>query len=99
MSNFDIEITHPHQLSLEETRSRAEAFVESVKNQFNLTWNWEENTIYFEVKSGLAKGLTGIVRLNEGSVFVGAKLPFMLKAMKGMAEQQLRSELAQVIDS
>jgi putative polyhydroxyalkanoate system protein len=95
--SYDIELVHKHQLSDSEVRQRAENFIATMQNEFALDWQWDGNTIHFAVKGGAAKGLTGEVRLDQGSVFVGAKLPFMLKFMKKLAEQQLATKLTQVL--
>lgn len=97
MSKYDIELTQQHQLSDEEVRQRAENFVAQMQSQFELDWEWDGNTIDFTVKGGVAKGLSGIVRLDPGEVFIGAKLPFMLRMMKKVAEQQLASTLSSVL--
>lgn len=96
MAEYNVELTHKHQLSAADARVRAEEFVESIKNEYNLKWEWQDNTINFKVESGLAKGVSGVVRLDDGSVFVGGKLPFALQMMKSLVQQQLGATLTKV---
>jgi putative polyhydroxyalkanoate system protein len=92
-----IDITHPHKLSHDVARKKAEEFAKSMETKLGMTWKWSGDTIEFETPSGVAKGTKGDVHVSDQAVRVTVDLPFMLRVMKGTIESKIHEKLDQIL--
>ena len=92
-----IDIRHPHALTHEAARAKAEDLARDMKERMGIDWKWEGDHIRFDAPSGTAKGTTGSVEVTTAEVRVQIDLPFMLRPMKGMVESKVRDKLGRIL--
>lgn len=88
-----IDIRRAHSLSDADARVKAEELARTMEQKLGLSWAWKGDAIEFEAASGPAKGTKGKVSLPPGEVRVEIDLPFLLKAMKSMIEDKVKTKL------
>jgi putative polyhydroxyalkanoate system protein len=88
MSHIDLH--HPHALSLEEARKAIDEVAAKLSARFAMDCAWEGDTLRFT-----RSGVEGRIALLPGQLHVTAKLGFLLAAMKGQIEQEIRRVLAE----
>jgi putative polyhydroxyalkanoate system protein len=89
-----IDIRHPHNLSKEDARTKAEDLARGMKEKLGIEWKWDGDRIQFDAPGGAAKGVTGQVQVGPSDVHIQIDLPFLLRAMKGTIESKVRERLA-----
>ena len=91
-----IDITKPHTHGKESARKAAEDIAGKMKEKLELEWAWSGDTINFEAKHGVAKGVKGTVEVTDTVIRVVVDLPFMLRPLKGMIEGKIQDGLSGV---
>ena len=85
-----IDIRHPNPLGMDKARAALDQVAEKLGDQFGLDCEWIGDTLAFE-----RSGVHGQIALLPGEVHVTAKLGFLLAAMKGPIESEIRRVLAE----
>lgn len=83
-----IDIRHAHSLSPEQARDAVQRIAETLAQRFGARYAWQGDSLRFE-----RSGIDGAVHLAPGMVHLTAKLGFLLGAMKGPIEQEVRRVL------
>ena len=83
-----IDIRHPHGLPPAQARQAVEDFMARLGERFGLDYRWEGDTLHF-----MRSGVDGHIALTPKQVSVTAKLGFLLSAMKGPIEGEIRRVL------
>lgn len=91
-----IERKKSHTLGKEKARAFAEELANKLKERFELDWAWSGDTLKFEAKSGVAKGVKGFVAVLDTLITVEVDLPLMLRPLKGTVEGKIDERLASV---
>lgn len=90
----DIDILHPHALGREGARSAIDQVAEKLQAQFGMESAWNGDVLEFQ-RSGVA----GRIVVDEDNLHVTAKLGFLLSAMRGPIEQEIRRVLSDKLDA
>ena len=89
-----IELTHPHSLPQTEIKRRVEAFIQAIKSEFNIEYQWEgDHKVSFKATSGMVKGVSGVLWIKESSVKADVDLPLFLRPLKNVVEAQIHAKL------
>ena len=88
-----IDISHPHSVSKEDAKKKAEELAKSMEGKLGIEWKWAGDSIEFHAPSGAAKGAKGEVSVSDTAVRVQVDLPFMLRVMKGTVEDKISEKL------
>ena len=86
----DIDIRHPHAMPAKQVRKAVEQVAGKLSERFGLDCNWEGDTLHFH-----RSGVDGHIAMESDQVHIRAKLGFLLAAMKGPIEQEIRRVLAE----
>lgn len=86
MSHIDIH--HPHSLAPQQARESVQHIAETLAQRFGVTYAWQGDHLQFQ-----RSGVDGRVSLLPGALHVTAKLGFLLGAMKGPIEHEIRRVL------
>ena len=86
----DIDIRHPHAMPAKQVRKAVEQVAGKLSERFGLDCNWEGDTLHFH-----RSGVDGHIAMEPDQVHIKAKLGFLLAAMKGPIEQEIRRVLAE----
>ncbi len=90
----DIDIRHPHSLPLPKAREAIEQAAQRLSQKFGIDYAWNGDTVDFQ-----RSGLDGRIQLAPDELHVTAKLGFLLSAMKGPIETEIRRVLAERLGS
>lgn len=85
-----IDITHPHSLPPAKARTAVEAVAQKLSERFEMTYGWDGDTLNFS-----RSGVDGAIAVLPESLRVTAKLGFLLTAMRGPIEAEIRRVLAE----
>jgi putative polyhydroxyalkanoate system protein len=85
-----IDIRHPHTLPLTKARKAVQEVADKLGARFGMDSRWEGDTLHFA-----RSGVDGHIALDPKEVHVSAQLGFLLSAMKGPIEQEIRRVLAE----
>ena len=85
-----IDIRHPHHHGDEEARRIVEGIAEQLRERYGVSGRWQDDAI---VLAG--PGLQGLVRVLPGQVRVTAELGFLLSALRGRVEDEIRRVLGE----
>ena len=88
-----IDIRHPHTRSAEEARSIVDAITVKLHDRFGVSGTWEGDAVRLA-----GPGLTGQVELLPQQVRVTAELGFLLSALRGQVEAEIRRVLGERLD-
>lgn len=88
----DISLRRTHHLGLKGAHAAANKMVAKLDQKFNLSGDWEGNTLHFE-----RPGVTGRLTISETDMKLEVTLGFLLKMMKGPIEQAVHEQLEQVL--
>lgn len=83
-----IEINHTHGLSVPEARRAVEDIAGKLAERFDIQHHWQGQALLFE-----RPGVSGRITLAARKVQVQAELGFLLSALKGSIEQEIRRYL------
>ena len=84
----DIDIRHPHSLPMPQAREEVEQAAQRLSEKFGIQYQWDGDAIDFR-----RPGLDGRIALETDEVRVTAKLGFLLSAMRGAIEGEVRRAL------
>jgi putative polyhydroxyalkanoate system protein len=83
-----IDIHHAHSLPLAKARKAVEGVAAKLGEKFQMDYHWDGDTLHFT-----RSGVDGHIALTPKQVNVTAKLGFLLSAMKGPIESEIRRVL------
>ena len=83
-----IKISHAHSLSPTEARKAVEEVAARLGERFGMEHRWEDNVLHFQ-----RTGVDGQIALASRELHLTAKLGFLLSAMKGPIEHEIRRVL------
>ncbi|KLJ02873.1 polyhydroxyalkanoic acid system family protein [Luteimonas sp. FCS-9] len=85
-----IDITHSHSLPPAQARTAVEDVARTLAERFDMQYAWDGDTLNFN-----RSGVDGAIALLPDSLRVTAKLGFLLSAMRGPIEAEIRRELSE----
>jgi putative polyhydroxyalkanoate system protein len=83
-----IDIRHSHSMPHAKARMAVEDVAKKLAERFGMTWRWDADTLHFS-----RSGVDGHIVLAPKQLHVAAKLGFLLSAMKGPIEAEIRRVL------
>ena len=83
-----IDIRHSHSMPHAKARKAVEDVAKKLAERFGMTWRWDADTLHFS-----RSGVDGHIALAPKQLHVAAKLGFLLSAMKGPIEAEIRRVL------
>lgn len=83
-----IDIHHDHSLPAAKARKAVEEVAIKLGKKFGLDYRWEGDTLHFA-----RSGIDGQIQLLPKSLHVTAQLGFLLSALKGSIETEIRRYL------
>ena len=83
-----IDIRHPPALPTAKARKAVQEVADKLDARFGMSSRWEGDTLHFS-----RSGVDGHIALEPQELHVTAKLGFLLSAMKGPIEQEIRRVL------
>lgn len=83
-----IAIDHAHKLSQAQARTVVEEVAAKLHERFGVDHHWDGDLLHFT-----RSGVDGHIALQPGNVHVTAKLGFLLGALKGPIEAEIRRVL------
>ncbi|MGO1541285.1 MAG: polyhydroxyalkanoic acid system family protein [Luteimonas sp.] len=86
----NIDIRHPHSLPMPRAREAVEEAVQRLSEKFGVEYAWDGDAVDFS-----RAGLDGRIALAPEELHVTAKLGFLLSAMQGQIESEIRRALEQ----
>ena len=90
---MSIDIRHRHSLPHAQARKAVEDVAVKLGERFGMDYRWEGDVLHFK-----RSGVDGRIALTPKQLHVTAKLGFLLSAMKGPIEQEIRRVLAERFD-
>jgi putative polyhydroxyalkanoate system protein len=88
-----IDIDHPHSKTTAAAKKAVNRVAEHIAKRFDVTWGWDGNVCHFE-----RPGVRGRITLTPKRVHVHAELGFMLIAIRGAIEREVRRYLEEAFD-
>ena len=85
-----IDIRHPLALPMALARKAVQEVADKLDTRFGMSSRWEGDTLHFQ-----RSGVDGHIALEPKELHVSAKLGFLLSAMKGPIEQEIRRVLSE----
>lgn len=85
-----IDIRHAHGQTAEQARAAIDEVAAKLADRFGARTHWQGDTLRFD-----GSGVDGAIELLPGAVRVTATLGFLLSAMKGMVEAEIRRVLGE----
>jgi putative polyhydroxyalkanoate system protein len=85
-----IDIRHSHDLSMEQARQAVQQVADSLVQRFGVECDWHGDTLRFS-----RPGVDGRIALEPQLLHVTASLGFLLSAMRGPIEAEIRRVLAE----
>ena len=85
-----IDIRHPHSLTPAKARKAVQEVADKLGAKFAMDSRWEGDTLHFT-----RSGVDGHIALAPQELHVTAQLGFLLSAMKGPIEQEIRRVLSE----
>ena len=88
-----IDIRHSHSLPPAKARKAVEDIAKKLASKFDMDYGWDGDTLNFN-----RSGVDGHIHLGDKQIRVTAQLGFLLSALKGTVEQEIRRVLAERFD-
>ncbi|WP_313927039.1 polyhydroxyalkanoic acid system family protein [Pseudoxanthomonas sp.] len=88
-----IDIQHPHSKTPAQARKAVESMAKKLAERFDMDYGWDGDTLNFS-----RSGVEGKIALLADKLRVTANLGFLLSAMKGPIEQEIRRVLSEKFD-
>jgi len=88
-----IDIQHPHSKTPAQARKAIEGVAKKLAERFDMDYGWDGDTLNFS-----RSGVDGKIALLADKLRVTANLGFLLSAMKGPIEQEIRRVLSEKFD-
>lgn len=83
-----IDIRHPHTLTPAKARKAVQEVADKLAERFGIDYEWDEDTLNFS-----RSGVDGKIDLKPKQLRVSAQLGFLLSALKGPIESEIRRVL------
>lgn len=83
-----IDIRHNHSLPMTKARKAVEEVAEKLAERFDIEYEWDGDTLNFN-----RAGVDGKIALTPKQLHVTAKLGFLLSALKGPIEHEIKRVL------
>lgn len=83
-----IDINHPHRLSMPQAREAVQQLADKLVERFGVDCSWQGDVLSFN-----GAGVDGNIAVDPGTVRVQARLGFLLSAMQGPIEAEIRRVL------
>lgn len=87
-----IDIHRAHSLDKEHAREAAETLAKDLSKQFDVHYQWEGDLLKFK-----RSGVKGQLDLSEDDLHIRLELGLMLRPFKARIEQEIHSQLDQII--
>jgi len=88
-----IDIQHPHSKTPAQARKAVEGVAKKLAERFDMDYGWDGDTLNFS-----RSGVEGKIALLADKLRVTANLGFLLSAMKGPIETEIRRVLSEKFD-
>ena len=88
-----IDIRHSHSLPHAKARKAVEEVAQKLAERFEFEYEWDGDDLHFN-----RSGVDGKIALKPKELHVTAKLGFLLAAMKGPIESEIRRVLGEKLD-
>jgi putative polyhydroxyalkanoate system protein len=88
-----IDIQHPHSKTPAQARKAIESVAKKLAERFDMEYGWDGDTLNFN-----RSGVDGKIALLADKLRVTANLGFLLSAMKGPIEAEIRRVLSEKFD-
>jgi putative polyhydroxyalkanoate system protein len=86
----EIDIRHAHSLPAARARKAVEEVARKLSERFGMDYEWDGDALHFS-----RSGVDGRIALEPNQLHVRARLGFLLAAMKGPIEREIRRVLAE----
>ena len=83
-----IDIRHTHSLPAAKARKAVEQVAKKLAERFDMEYGWDGDTLHFN-----RSGVDGKIELAAKHLHVTAKLGFLLSALQGSVEKEIRRVL------
>ena len=83
-----IDIKHPHSLPIAKAREKVEGVAKTLADRFDFEYGWDGDDMNFN-----RAGVDGKIAVSPEQLHVTAKLGFLLSAMQGTVEREIRKVL------
>ncbi|MBW7471232.1 polyhydroxyalkanoic acid system family protein [Marinobacter sp. M216] len=87
-----IDVHRPHSLDKEHAREAAEILAKDLSQQFDVNYQWEGDVLRFK-----RSGVKGQLNLSHADLHIHLELGMMLRPFKSRIEQEIHSQLDQII--
>ena len=87
-----IDVHRPHGLDKEHARQAAEALAQDMSRQFDVHYQWEGDQLKFK-----RSGVKGHLHIYPSELHIHLELGMMLRPFKSRIEQEIHSQLDQII--
>ncbi|MBW0147581.1 polyhydroxyalkanoic acid system family protein [Marinobacter arenosus] len=87
-----IDVHRPHSLDKEHAREAAETLAKDLSEQFDVNYQWEGDVLRFK-----RSGVKGQLNLSHADLHIHLELGMMLRPFKSRIEQEIHSQLDQII--
>ena len=87
-----IDIHRAHSLDKEHAREAAETLAKDLSKQFDVNYQWEGDLLKFK-----RSGVKGQLDISENDLHIRLELGLMLRPFKSRIEQEIHSQLDQII--
>lgn len=88
-----IDIHHPHSKTPAQARKAIEGVAKKLAERFDMDYGWDGDTLNFS-----RSGVDGKIAMLKDTLRVTANLGFLLSAMKGPIEAEIRRVLSEKFD-
>ena len=89
-----IDIHRAHSLDKEHAREAAETLAKDLSKQFDVNYQWEGDLLKFK-----RSGVKGQLDISENDLHIRLELGLMLRPFKSRIEQEIYSQLDQIIQA
>ena len=89
-----IDIHRAHSLDKEHAREAAETLAKDLSKQFDVNYQWEGDLLKFR-----RSGVKGQLDISENDLHIRLELGLMLRPFKSRIEQEIHSQLDQIIQA
>ena len=89
-----IDIHRAHSLDKEHAREAAETLAKDLSEQFDVNYQWEGDLLKFK-----RSGVKGQLDISENDLHIRLELGLMLRPFKSRIEQEIHSQLDQIIQA
>ncbi|KAE8545908.1 MULTISPECIES: polyhydroxyalkanoic acid system family protein [Marinobacter] len=89
-----IDIHRAHSLDKEHAREAAETLAKDLSKQFDVNYQWEGDLLKFK-----RSGVKGQLDISEHDLHIRLELGLMLRPFKSRIEQEIHSQLDQIIQA